>query len=125
MKGVANLRTADGAGGAGHAVHVDAAGANLRRLLEEQTVGLLQLLPEHLACREDDFEFALALERREIPPEARRIAHESVGRDFEQHDDAGFAQHAGAPIDDLDAHRRLAGANPAFQKNDIAPRNAR
>ena len=125
VKGVAKLRTADGAGGAGHAVHVDAAGADLRSLLEEQTVGLLQLLPEHLACREDDFEFALALERREIPPKARRIAHESVGRDFEQDDDAGFSEHAGAAIDELDAHRRLAGADPAFQKNDIAPRNTR
>ena len=125
VKGVATLHTAGGAGGARHAVHVDAAGADLRRRLEEQTVGLLQLLPEYLACREDDFELALRLERAEIPPETRRIANEPVGGDFEQDDDAGFVELGGAAIDELDAHRRLAGADAAFQENDIAPRNPR
>jgi hypothetical protein len=123
VKGVAKLRTAECGRSAGDAIHVDAPRTDLRSLLEEQTVGLLQLLAEHLACREDDFQFVLTLERREIPSKARRIAHKSVWRDFEQDDDAGFSEHAGAAIDELDAQRRLAGADPAFQKNDIAPRN--
>ena len=125
VKGVAQLRTAHGAGGAGHAVHVNAAGADLRSLLQEETVGLLQLLPEHRACRENDSELTIAFESRKIPSKARRIAHESVRRDLEQDDDAGFSERRDAAIDELDAHRRLAGADPAFQQNDVATRNTR
>ena len=92
VKGVARLFTAGGAGGAGHAVHEDAPRADLRRLLEEQAVRLLQLLPEYLARREDDFEFVLRARAQGDPIRARRVAHESVGRDFEQDDDAGLAE---------------------------------
>jgi hypothetical protein len=125
VKGVATLHAAGGAGSTRHAVDVDAAGANLCRRLEEQAVGLLEFLPEHLACREDDSQLALRFERAKIPPETRRILNQPVGRDFEQDDEAGFAELGGAPINELDAHRRLAGANTAFEQNDIAPRNPR
>ena len=125
VKRVAKPHPAERAAGAAHAVHVDAAGAHPRSLVEEQAVGLLHLLPEHLAGGVNDLELALALERREIPPEARRVAHEPVGRDFEQDDEARLSEHGGAAIDELDPHRRLAGADPAFQKGDIAPRDTR
>ena len=65
----------------------------------------------------------LALQRRQVPPEPRRVAHELVGRDLEQHDDAGLVELAGAAIDELGAQRRLAGADRAFQQNDVAARN--
>ena len=111
-------------GRAGHAVHEDAPGADRRRLFEEQAVCLLQLLGEHLAGREDDLELARALERRQIPPELRRVADDLVGRHLEQDDDAGLVELSGAAIDELDAQRRLARADRAFEQNEIAARNA-
>lgn len=66
----------------------------------------------------------VTLEGDEIPPESRRVAHKLIGRNLEKDDDAGFVEETGAAIDELGAQRRLPGADPAFQENDIAARNS-
>ena len=127
VKGIPNLHrpaVPNDTDHARHAVHEDASGAYLRRLFEEQTICPLQLLREHLAGREDDFEFVSVLERREIPPQTRRIADELIGRHLEQDDDAGLVELTGATIDELDAQRRLARPDRAFEKNEVAARNS-
>ena len=65
----------------------------------------------------------LVLQRRNVPPEPRRIAHEFVRRNLEQHDNARLVEQGGAAIDELDAERRLPAPDRAFQERDVAARD--
>ena len=127
VEGVPGLHTRDAPGDTGHArhtVHEDASGTDVRRFFEQQAVRLLQFLGEHLPGREDDFEFARALECRKIPSQLRRIADDFVRRHLEQDDDARLVELRGATIDELDPQRRLARADRALEENEIAARNS-
>ena len=66
----------------------------------------------------------LLLERREIPSQPRRVAHEFVRRHLEQHDQAGLAELARPPVDELNAERGLSGSDRAFQEDHVAAWNS-
>ena len=102
------------------AVDEDAACSDRGRLVEEEAIGLLDLLLEHLPRREDDLEPALALERGQVPAEERRIANELVGGDLEEHDDPGLVELGRAPVDELHAQGRLPRPGGALDQHDAA-----
>lgn len=109
---------------AGGAVDEDAARADLARLLEQQAVGLLQLLAKHVARGIDDLQLVAALEPRQVEAQPRRVARQLVGRDLEHHDHAGLVELRDAAVHEFHAHRRLAGADGALEQDHVAARDA-
>ena len=73
--------------------------------------------------RVDDLRLAGLLERVEVPPEARGVAQELVGCEFERNDEARLVEVDSAAIDKLEAERRLAGSRRAFDEHDVAARH--
>ena len=108
----------------GRAVDEDATGADLVRLGHEKAVRLLQLLLEDLARGVNDLQLLVALQRRQVPAETGGVARQLVGRHLEHHDDAGLAELLDAAIDEFRAHRSLAGADLAFDQDNIPKRNS-
>ena len=106
------------------AVDEDAACSDRRGLVEEEAIGLLDLLLEHLARREDDLEPALALELGQVPAEQRRIADELVGGNFEEHDEPGLVELGGAPVDELHSQGRLSRPGGALDQHDATAQKA-
>jgi hypothetical protein len=120
----ARVAGAVGAEEPGHAVDEDTPRADGRGFLQQDAVGLLQLLPQDVAGGEHDLEPALLLQPAKVPAQPLGIAHELVRGDLEHDDDPGLAELARASVHELDAHRRLAGADRALQQYDVAPRDA-
>ena len=107
-------------GHAGEAIDEDAPSPNLYRLGQQETVLLLNLLPEHRPGRRDNPEAPRLFERAEIPAECRRIGYDPLGRDLERHDQSGLTVVVGTSVHELRAQGALAGSRTSGHDGDVA-----
>src|SRR5207247_9870939 len=96
-----------GLGEPAEAIDEDPPRANRCGFRKERAVGLLQLLLEELARREDDLQSPIPLELAQVPPGQGRVANELVRGYFEQNDHSRLVDLVGTAIHEFDRERRL------------------